>query len=325
MLIKLIRIFIFFISIQSVYSLSKVAVLDAIIGEGIPINASFIVADTINEQFVKSSQYKAIDRTFISEIQDEKRFQLSGEVKEDEIKTIGNIFSADILCIAQVTYLGSTYSVSARLIEVATSEVLAQESHRMNGKEDILFTIAEIVGKELTGQDVSSLIGNKEDIIISESDDKANQNNSYTNYDAQLQSNKSSFTDLNLQVTGSVGGLYIWYPDLIGFGAGLGITTNIIDAIDLGLYTRWTVNTFYKYEDNGTPKTFISGTLGIELVFNLNSFSIFIGGGFNVEFYDMFGTIDIDLGVIIPTKNKISIITGYSLQNGILGGVQWSL
>ena len=143
----------------------KVAVLDATLGEGVSHNASAIVADTINEQFVKAVNFTAIDRAYISNIQEEKKFQLSGDVNEADIKEIGNTFGADYLCVANVSLLGETYTVSARLIEVSTAEVRSQESHRMKGEIDILFMIAEIVGAELVGADMANLeIASSDDI-----------------------------------------------------------------------------------------------------------------------------------------------------------------
>ncbi|OQY33473.1 MAG: hypothetical protein B6241_07880 [Spirochaetaceae bacterium 4572_59] len=132
--------------------------LDATLGQGVSINASAIVADTINEQFVKSSGFTAIDRAYVSSVQEEKKFQLSGDVNELDIKEIGNTFGAEYLCVANVSLLGSTYTVSARLIEVSTAEVYAQESHRMKGEIDILFMVAEIVGAELVGSDLKTVV-----------------------------------------------------------------------------------------------------------------------------------------------------------------------
>jgi len=130
----------------------KVAVLDATIGNGVEANASAIVADTINEQFVKSKEYIAIDRAYISKIQAEKKFQLSGEVNSSDVKELGALFGAQFICIANVSKLGSTYTVSARMIDVATAQVVSQESARQKGQIDILFEIAETVGNKLVGK-----------------------------------------------------------------------------------------------------------------------------------------------------------------------------
>ena len=136
--------------------ISKVAVLDASLGVGVHPNASAIVADTINEQFVKSDDYIAIDRAYISNIQEEKKFQLSGDVNSDDIKELGATFGAEFLCIANVSQLGSTYTVSARLIEVETAQVVSQESARMQGQIDVLFNVAEEVGAKLIGKDITT-------------------------------------------------------------------------------------------------------------------------------------------------------------------------
>jgi len=150
-LFLIIIVFIFLVQIAS--GQSKVAVLDASLGEGVHSNASAIVADTLNEQFVKSGDFIAIDRAYISSIQEEKQFQISGEVSSDDIKELGITFGAKYLCIANVSLLGNTYSVSARLIEVETAQVVSQESARMQGQIDVLFEIAEEVGTKLLGKD----------------------------------------------------------------------------------------------------------------------------------------------------------------------------
>ena len=65
----------FLFVVQLVSGQSKVAVLDASLGTGVHPNASAIVADTLNEQFVKSADFIAIDRAYISSIQEEKKLQ----------------------------------------------------------------------------------------------------------------------------------------------------------------------------------------------------------------------------------------------------------
>lgn len=134
----------------------KVAVLDATIGNGVETNASAIVADTINEQFVKSGKYIAIDRAYISKIQAEKKFQLSGEVNSADVKELGALFGAQYICVANVSKLGSTYTVSARMIDVTTAQVISQESAKQKGEIDVLFDVAEVVGSKLVGKHYKS-------------------------------------------------------------------------------------------------------------------------------------------------------------------------
>ena len=155
---KFIAPLLFCLSISPLFAQTNVAVLNAILGDGVPVNASAIVADTINEQFVNSEGYTAIDRAYISSIQEEKNFQLSGDVQEQDIKELGNTFGADYICIAYVGLLGSTYSVSARLIEVETAKVILQESHRLQGEIDVLFTVAEVVGAKMVGSNLDTAV-----------------------------------------------------------------------------------------------------------------------------------------------------------------------
>lgn len=153
-LVMLFSLFIF----QSAFGEAKlkVAVLDATIGNGVETNASAIVADTINEQFVKSGRYIAIDRAYISKIQAEKKFQLSGEVNSADVKELGALFGAQYICVANVSKLGSTYTVSARMIDVTTAQVISQESAKQKGVIDVLFDVAEEVGSKLVGKQYES-------------------------------------------------------------------------------------------------------------------------------------------------------------------------
>ncbi|MCK5199638.1 MAG: hypothetical protein KAR21_14860 [Spirochaetales bacterium] len=141
------------LAVQIVSGQSKIAVLDAYLGEGVHSNASAIVADTLSEQFVKSTDFITIDRAYVSSIQEEKKLQLSGEVNVEDIKELGVIFGAEFLCIANVSLLGSTYTISARLIDVETAQIVSQESARMQGQIEVLFDIAEMVGNKLIGKE----------------------------------------------------------------------------------------------------------------------------------------------------------------------------
>jgi len=102
-------------------SFEEPAVLDASVGAGVHPNAAAIVADTINEQFLKSDNFIAIDRVYISSIQKEKKLQLSGNVNSEDIKELGTTFDAEFLCIANVSQLGNTYTSRARTTSLTAS------------------------------------------------------------------------------------------------------------------------------------------------------------------------------------------------------------
>lgn len=135
--------------------LPKVAVLDASLGQGVDPNASAIVADTVNEHFVHSGQYRVTDRANISRLQEEKRFQLSGEVSDDDIIAIGETLGAHFICVPHVSILGTTYTVSARLIDVETAQVIDQQSRRAKGDVDILIDLADQVGAAFSGVELA--------------------------------------------------------------------------------------------------------------------------------------------------------------------------
>ncbi len=129
----------------------KVAVLNASLGENVPINASAIVGDSINEMFVKSPKFQVTDRSALASLQEEKMFQLSGEVSDNDAVDIGKTIGARYICVSNVNVLGDTFSVSARLIEVETAQVVNQQTRRMRGGVEVLYDLADLVGGALTG------------------------------------------------------------------------------------------------------------------------------------------------------------------------------
>ncbi|MBN2627749.1 MAG: hypothetical protein JXA95_13860 [Spirochaetales bacterium] len=127
------------------------AVLNASLGENVPINASAIVGDSINEMFVRSPKFQVTDRSALASLQEEKMFQLSGEVSDSDAVDIGKTIGAQYICVSNVNVLGETYSVSARLIEVETAQVINQQTRRLRGGVEVLYDLADLVGGALTG------------------------------------------------------------------------------------------------------------------------------------------------------------------------------
>jgi len=282
-------------AVQIISAQSKVAVLDASLGAGVDANASAIVADTLNEQFVKSKDFIAIDRAYISSIQEEKKFQLSGDVNSDDIKELGATFGAKYLCIANVSQLGSTYTVSARLIEVETAQVVSQESARQRGQIDVLFNVAEEVGAKLIGKG------------LAEQEEKAKE--------AELVPSKKQPAARTGKKPGTFSRTTVSYMIPSFHGSGYDLMTDNFDAILTYGWNTWSggvdvhsLMTFRKYYYAA-----VSGSYGFEFVTNEYDDS----ENSSLSILDLRATV----GGVYPALKNLQIYAGLGLglQYFVLG------
>lgn len=132
-------------------ALPKVAVLDAVVAEGISKSVVVPITDKIAEEIVKALRYSVLDRANIEQVLKEKEFQVSGMVPDSEIKQAGKYLGADYVVVVRVSLIENTYFISAKMIDVESGAVVAQVSDQQEGKATVLIAIAERVGKKLVG------------------------------------------------------------------------------------------------------------------------------------------------------------------------------
>lgn len=144
-----------FLCATAVFPLPHVAVLDTILAPGMDPTVAVPVTDKIVEELVNSGKFTVIDRANVEQILREKEFQLSsGIVRTQEVRQAGEYLGADFVIVANASRVGSTYVISAKMIDVVTGEIAAQASTEKQGKIDVLLEIARFVGKQISGQEI---------------------------------------------------------------------------------------------------------------------------------------------------------------------------
>ena len=144
-----------FLCATAVFPLPHVAVLDTILAPGMDPTVAVPVTDKIVEELVNSGKFTVIDRANVEQILREKEFQLSsGIVRTEEVRQAGEYLGADFVIVANASRVGSTYVISAKMIDVVTGEIAAQASTEKQGKIDVLLEIARVVGKQISGQEI---------------------------------------------------------------------------------------------------------------------------------------------------------------------------
>jgi hypothetical protein len=127
----------------------KVAVIDASISENIDESAVVPVTYRIMEELVTSDRFIVLERSNVEKILNELNFQFSGVVSDEEIKEIGVALGAEIIVLSEISKVGSTYSLTARMVNVESLKVEKAVSESKSGEIDELLEMSQLVGRKL--------------------------------------------------------------------------------------------------------------------------------------------------------------------------------
>lgn len=92
------------------------------------------VTDALTEAMFNTGKIKIIERANLESILKEQKFQSSGLVNEETVKSIGMIAGVDFVCYGNLKDLGDQITVNARVVDVETGEIAAMS--RLNIKKD---------------------------------------------------------------------------------------------------------------------------------------------------------------------------------------------
>mgnify|MGYP003293978746 CR=1 FL=1 len=83
------------------------------------------VTDALTEAMFNTGKIKIIERANLEAILSEQKFQSSGLVNEETVKSIGMIAGVDFVCYGNLKDLGDSLTVNARVVDVETGELCA--------------------------------------------------------------------------------------------------------------------------------------------------------------------------------------------------------
>lgn len=83
------------------------------------------VTDALIEAMFNTGKIKIIERANLEAILEEQKFQSSGLVNEENVKSIGMIAGADFVCYGTLKDLGASLTVNARVVDVESGELCA--------------------------------------------------------------------------------------------------------------------------------------------------------------------------------------------------------
>ncbi|MDR1882077.1 MAG: hypothetical protein LBR26_04765 [Prevotella sp.] len=104
----------------------KVAVFDPICD--LPASTKNILREKVVGVIVSSPNYTAVERSLISKVMEESKFQAEGLVDETQQTELGRKAGANLVCIVMAVRLESDYYVSVKLVNLLTAQIEKQRT-----------------------------------------------------------------------------------------------------------------------------------------------------------------------------------------------------
>ncbi len=110
--------------------------------------------DRMVTQLVELRRFRVIERTKLEEVLQEQKLQVSGVVDDRTAVDVGRVAGADAIVVGSVSVIGSTATVSGRLIDTQSSEVIVARNARgdrtnLEGVEKLVENVAIMIYNEL--------------------------------------------------------------------------------------------------------------------------------------------------------------------------------
>ena len=124
-------------------------------------DVDIILGDQLVSGFASSGKYLAIERTnsFLSQLSKEQGYQQSGAVDDEDLIRLGKQFGVQYVCAAKTTAWGGSYFISARLINVATAEIVNSynaENKKLGNSKNVV-AVASEVAEKLSGKTIKEI------------------------------------------------------------------------------------------------------------------------------------------------------------------------
>jgi tetratricopeptide (TPR) repeat protein len=146
------RLWIILFVLSFANSQNTIAVLD-FKGNGILINEASSISERLRTELFNNGDYRVVERDKLEAILKEQGLSQSGIVTDEYIVNAGSILGVDKVVVGTINKIENLYSVSARIVNVKTGEILEAVSYEHSGKLSYLLkTGMKTIAFELLGQ-----------------------------------------------------------------------------------------------------------------------------------------------------------------------------
>jgi uncharacterized protein (TIGR02145 family) len=122
-------------------------------GRALDTDALDVLGSTLASELVSSGQVRVLERSQMEQILQEQGFQQSGACDGSECAVqIGKLLTVDRILLGNVGRFGNAYSLSLRLVDVQSGEILRSVSKSIEGPQEAILTkLAPQAVRELLG------------------------------------------------------------------------------------------------------------------------------------------------------------------------------
>ncbi len=146
------RLWIILFVLSFANSQNTIAVLD-FKGNGILINEASSISERLRTELFNNGDYRVVERDKLEAILKEQGLSQLGIVTDEYIVNAGSILGVDKVVVGTINKIENLYSVSARIVNVKTGEILEAVSYEHSGKLSYLLkTGMKAIAFELLGQ-----------------------------------------------------------------------------------------------------------------------------------------------------------------------------
>ena len=114
----------FVLMVPAIWSQDKTIAVFDFENNGLDSSKVKILTDRLQSELVKIGGYRIVERSKIENILKEQKFQVSGLVEEEDLIDLGKILGAEMVLLGSFGKLDDIYTVSARLVDSETSEIV---------------------------------------------------------------------------------------------------------------------------------------------------------------------------------------------------------
>ena len=114
-----------------------IAVLD-FDGKGVTNDEASALSDRLRLELFNTMSFTVVERAMMEQILKEQGFQQSGCTTNECIVEVGRLIGVEQIAGGSISKIGSTYSVSARLVSVETGKILKIATYDFRGEIDDL-------------------------------------------------------------------------------------------------------------------------------------------------------------------------------------------
>jgi TolB-like protein len=125
----------------------------ALQARGVAESDAAVFTETLADVLLRSGKVRVMERSQMDKILAEQGFQQAGACDTAECAVqMGRLLGIERIVVGSVGKVGETYSLSVRMVDVGTGEVLSSSRRNHRGAiDDVLDRVVPEVGRELIG------------------------------------------------------------------------------------------------------------------------------------------------------------------------------